>query len=208
MRKRSLCLIDDEESELHRARANLSEHFRVGVGATIAKAISDLGSGKPDLFLLDMYYGPTTSQEQRELVAAGRRRFLEAQAEFRSTLEACGQSAEGGLSLADDIRRDYAGVPFAFFTRKGTLEDAVKAFDKGADAVLKKPDPDTSDLSGRCLDDAYDVAFARRKNEIFIQLERLIARNTLWAKHKAWAQGFIMGFFFLILKILWDHLTR
>jgi hypothetical protein len=71
-----LCFIDDEDTELQLGRANLSEYFHIGVGTTITKALSDLGRRKPDLFLLDMYYGPQTSQEQRESIAKARRAFL------------------------------------------------------------------------------------------------------------------------------------
>jgi len=192
MTRKSICLIDDDPAELTRFHAALEKWFLVGAGLTIRDALKDLqerGGRRPALFLIDLYHpegaGPTP--EQRSELHAARRRFLDAHMQFRALLSKHGQTTIGGINLALDLPR---GAPFAFFTRKGTLDDLVDTYDSLAVALIKKPDPGTQ--FGSNLDDAYDRAARDGAARIANEIERAI-RQASWAKKHALALGRLEG---------------
>jgi hypothetical protein len=86
-KKHVICFINDDPEELRRCQKNLEDHFVVATGTSISTAIEDLnnkGFGKPDLFLLDLYYpeGSTSSSKELQSLAAARLESLKAQAKF------------------------------------------------------------------------------------------------------------------------------
>src|SRR5216684_3025738 len=190
-KKRRICFIDDEEDELARARRVLSQNFNLGTGSDLDSAVSNLGQ-RPQLFLLDMYYGPTTSSSDRIRVAQGWRGLRKAQTEFYDLLRSLGQSSKGGLQLAAHVRARYPGVPIVFFTRKGSLEDADEAFRDGAIAVLKKPDAADPDEEPSSLAKALDASLAAHKDELVRTLSRIIDQHSWWARHTRF-RGFLEG---------------
>jgi len=58
--KKAVCFVDDDADELHRFSEFMKDHYIVGAGPTLDKALAELEEQrvkKPDLFLLDLYYG-------------------------------------------------------------------------------------------------------------------------------------------------------
>jgi hypothetical protein len=67
--KKSICYIDDDEAEIKRFRENLGDRYILGTGTTFEAAIKALQEeqvSKPDLFLLDLYFGPKPDEEKRK----------------------------------------------------------------------------------------------------------------------------------------------
>jgi CheY-like chemotaxis protein len=172
--------VDDDPEEVRRFRRFLASRFVVGAGTSLPAALADLraqGRERPDVFALDLYFPegePNTDDERAELARAWVR-FLEAKAELTAVLERLRQSPEGGLALAGRIAADFPGVPVTFFTRKGTLEDAIAALEAGVAAIVKKPDPDDHERAGWSTADACDAAFARELPKVVQGLERALA---------------------------------
>lgn len=212
-KKHSICFVDDDPQELRRFHENLQNDFVIVVGTSISEAMDklrDQGVRKPDLFLLDMYYpeGPKSTEDELRVLASARQEFLEAQAKFASVLAGLRQSSRGGFNLARDVRKQYR-TGFAFFTRKGTLEDAIQALDAGALRVIKKPDPNQSELHGNALPAAYDLAFKSNARNVVRDIEDALRRSSWWWKHKgavfAYSAGFLTSLaagyvLYLILK--------
>jgi CheY-like chemotaxis protein len=195
-RKHAICFVDDDPDEVRRFREDLGRHFAIGAGSSLREAVADLKGGrKPDLFVLDLYFpeGPLNTQEQLERLHAARRQFLLAQARFNSVLAALGQRPQGGLGLARRVREQYGLCGCVFFTRKGTLEDALMAQDFGALKVMKKPDPNDAEIEGRSLSDAYDLAFSNNSAKIASEIEDIIKTTGWWWKNKARVEGFVSG---------------
>ncbi len=176
----TLCFVDDDPEEVRRFRHLLGSRFHVAGGTTLEAALADLsarGLGSPDVFVLDLYFAegsPSTEAERGELAEAWAR-FLEAKAQLGRVLRRLRQTPEGGLRLARRIREERPAVPIAFFTRKGTLEDAAEALDEGAAAILKKPDPDERERRAWSGADALDAALARDLPRVVRGLERALA---------------------------------
>jgi CheY-like chemotaxis protein len=178
----AVCFVDDDPEEVRRFRRLLARRFLVGAGTSLPAALEDLraqGRERPDVFALDLYFPdgePNTENERSELARAWGR-FLEAKAELAAVLERLRQSPEGGLALARRVGGEYPGVPVAFFTRKGTLEDAIAALEAGAAAIVKKPDPDERERAGWPTAEACDAALARELPQVVRGLERALARR-------------------------------
>jgi DNA-binding NarL/FixJ family response regulator len=195
-RRHAICFVDDDPEEVRRFRANLEQYFAIGAGSSLREAVADLPGGrKPDLFVLDLYFpeGALNTQEQLERLHSARRQFLAAQARFNSVLAALGQRPQGGLGLARRVRDQYGRCACVFFTRKGTLEDAIMAQEFGALKVMKKPDPNDADIEGRSLSEAYDLAFNNNSAKIAAEIEDIIKTTSWWWKNKARVQGFVSG---------------
>jgi len=190
-KRRTICFIDDDQDERSRARLVLSQHFSIGTGPDLDTAISEL-PWKPHLFLLDLYYGPETQPQDRLRVAEKWQELSHAQQEFYEVLRSLHQSSKGGLDLAEHVRARYSGVPIVFFTRKGSLEDANEALNKGATAVLKKPDVAERQPDADTLKNALDYAMKAHKDELIRSLSHIIDRNSWWARH-ARLRGFLEG---------------
>ena len=178
MKRRALCFVDDEPEEIRRFRSCLDSDFIIGAGASPESALEDLrrqGRRQPDLWVLDMYFseGGALRPEQLERLHIARLEYLYAERRFRALLVELGQTSNGGFQLARHV--SPSKVPFVFFTRKGTLEDAIIAYeDLGAAAVLKKPDPEGVPSADEPLADAYDDALRKASRVLVGRFNRII----------------------------------
>lgn len=194
----AICFIDDDREEIRRFRENLGHEFIIGSGTSLSEAIDELrnqGRKRPDLFVLDLYFpegGRNTEQELAELHSA-RQASLEAQARFNSVLGRLRQTSHGGLELANDVRNNYRSVGYVFFTRKGTLEDAIRAFRHGALKMVKKPDPNRAEEEGKTISEAYDTALRNNANEVAHEIREAIRASSWWWKNKRIVFGIIIG---------------
>lgn len=190
-KKRRICFIDDEQDELSRTKRVLSPHFTIGAGQNLDDAVCTLPR-KPQLFLLDMYYGPKTQPADRVRVAQAWQQLCQMQRKFYDLLRSLDQSSRGGLELAEHVRARYPGVPIVFFTRKGSLEDANEALKQGAAAVLKKPDYFGEQQDATGVKNALDSAMTAHQDELVRSFCHIIDRNRWWARH-ARLRGFLEG---------------
>jgi DNA-binding response OmpR family regulator len=186
-----LCFIDDDPEELRRFEEAMKKFEYTCVTATSYSEIQRKLKEQqlsPDLWVLDLYFpsqGSTNSPQQRaEMVE--RYAELERQTrEFRAFLETVHQGASGGIKLLQRCRDDY-GVPVVMFTRKGNLEDAIRCFEAGAAAVLKKAMPPAfeGDVTAKIalLDKAMKDDADHLKNH-FVDKIRL---GTFWYKYERW----------------------
>src|ERR1700674_189959 len=113
-KKRRICCVDDEQDELSRVGRVMSQRFDIGTGPDLDTAAKKLHR-KPNLFLLDMYYGPKTEPQDRVRVAEAWQDLGQKQRDFYDLLRSLGQSSKGGLDLANHVRARYPGVPIVFF---------------------------------------------------------------------------------------------
>jgi DNA-binding NtrC family response regulator len=190
---KSICFVDDDPEEVRRFRDNLKARYRVGAGTSIDQAFEDLkknGGKRPKLFLFDLYYptGPLSTKTELEELAHARQEFLKAEARFREVLCKLRQSSDGGFRLARIVRKRR--IPFAFFTRKGTLEDAIAAYEGGALSVIKKPDPNEDQNK---LENPLDLAFSSNVDNLNRAIEEALTRTTLWWKYKKVIVGIVIG---------------
>jgi hypothetical protein len=197
MRKRpfAVCFVDDDPTEISRFKANLGSRFVLGCGTSISNALEDLekqGRAKPNLFLLDMYHAesaPSVDEAGTKLHQA-RVKFLKAEAEFYKTLASLRQTSEGGFRNLRDIRSRFRfpRIAVAFFTRKGTIDNAIKAYEDEIQCpVIKKPDPnptEAADVTENSLPNLYDVAFTRDSARVIADIERVIQRSTFTARNR------------------------
>jgi DNA-binding response OmpR family regulator len=122
------------------------------------------------------------------------RRFAEltrVRAEFESFLKQLGQGPEGGLAILREVRRRAPHVPVVFLTRKGTLADALRARDAGADAVLHKPQP-----PGQADASALDRAMADQADALAARFRTIIkqhAQRSRWRLALAVLLVFVIG---------------
>jgi CheY-like chemotaxis protein len=201
---KAICFVDDDEDEVRRFRESMQGRYVVGAATTLDKALSDLverRASKPDLFLLDLYYGPETSQEMRGKIAAADEKLTGLETEMRALLLEAKQSPEGGFHLAEEVNKRFPRVPRVFFSRKAFLSDALRAQERGF-AVLEKPDPDSVDEG--TAKQRYDAAFRRHSDQIGRAVDRIVNLNTWWVRNRQKVEGFLSGFFFFLLKVGWD----
>jgi CheY-like chemotaxis protein len=196
--KKSICYVDDDAAEIERFRRNLGDRYLIGSATTIADAIKDLkeqGISKPDLILLDLYFGPDPKPTKRAEMLAADRQLAEMERKVRALLVECGLSPEGGFTLARDAGRLFPRVPRIFFSRRAFVEDATKANEIGL-AVLEKPDPGEGE--------DYDTVYPRYKEIIAGKLDEIIRRNSFWFRNRQRFEGFAIGLLGVAAKIAWD----
>lgn len=198
LRKHTVCFVDDDPDEIRRFRDNLDCEFVIGAGTSIDEALKELrkkGRKKPDLFILDLYFpeGGGNTEEEVSKMHSSREAFLEAQVKFLTVLAQCRQSSHGGLELARDLDNEFGSIAYLFFTRKGTLEDANRAFKYGALKVIKKPDPNKSEKEDKSISDAYDIAFKNNAGQIAHEIRDAIKITTWWWRNKKTVIGFLIG---------------
>jgi len=218
MPNKSVCFVDDDPEEIRRFRENLNSVFTIGAGTSIPDALEDLqknGLDKPDLFLLDMYFpsGPLSTQEELHELELARADFLTAQSKFLSVLVRVRQSSRGGFNLVEELKSKnqvmrWGQVPYAFFTRKATLEEGIEALDNGAIRVIKKPDPNTTEKEGRSLSEAYDLAFKNQKTDVARNINDARRRATWWWRHRGDIRGIIIGVVVTILGGVVMHFLK
>jgi|SRR5450631_1034977 CheY-like chemotaxis protein len=198
---KSICFVDDDKDEVRRFRETMSQRYIVGAGATLDEALDDIQNrrvGKPDLFLLDLYYGPHTEEAMRAKIAAADEKLSRMEAEVRALLTEAKQSPDGGFNLAEEAQKRYSGIPCVLFSRKAFLGDALRAYEKKL-PILEKPDPDDNDKGSQS--ERYDSALRRHSDQIAMSLNKTINLNTWWVRNRQRVEGFSTGFFFFLLKI-------
>ncbi|HTD25140.1 MAG TPA: hypothetical protein VK738_21000 [Terriglobales bacterium] len=203
--KKSICFVDDDPDEIERFRKYMGERYIIGAATMLEDALDQLQKQhvrKPDLFLLDLYYGPHTEEKKRAAIAAADDELSAMEAHLRALLLDAGQSPKEGFKLAERAHSKYSATPRIFFSRKAFLQDALEAQERGL-AILEKPDPDDND-HGTTSKERYDAAFGRYSEEIARKLDRIVSQNTWWARYRQKIEGFSTGFFFFLSKIGWD----
>jgi len=198
---KSICYVDDDESEIGRFRKTFKDIYIIGAGTTFDDAIKELkkqGVSKPDLVLLDLYFGPKPVEKKRQEMLEADAELAEKEREVRTLLFDSGQTPENGFKLADDAAELFPRVPRAFFSRRAYLEDAMRAHDEGL-KLLEKADPGT--------DGDYDKALEANKDTIRSKIDRIIYRNSFWVRNRQRVEGFIVGILAAVAKFGWDVLT-
>ena len=84
--KKSVCYVDDDSDELKRFRSTFQDRYILGIGTTLDDALNDLGKNKPDLFLLDLYFGPTPSDDERRIMLEADAKLTKQENEVRQFL--------------------------------------------------------------------------------------------------------------------------
>jgi len=95
--KKAICFVDDDEDELSRFRENMDSRYIIGAGADLDAALNQLESNrveKPDLFLLDLYYGPTVEVTLRNRIQEADKKLTAMEDEIRALLLEAKQSPE------------------------------------------------------------------------------------------------------------------
>lgn len=192
--RKPICFVDDDPNERERVIKYLGDKFVIGTGGSIEAAINNLKEitiRKPHLFLLDLYFPqggrPPSDQELKELEIA-RQDYLMAELQFTNTLSRLRQTRDGGLELAEEVKR-RKGV-FAFFSRKATYEDAICAIRYGAVKLIKKPDPTPDEITSHVpLNKAYDIAFADsvNKGNMINEILTALRFTSIWHRIPRWA---------------------
>jgi hypothetical protein len=101
-----------------------------------------------------------------------------------ATLGRLRQTSDGGEALVDQLRKGYKSPRYVFFTRKGTLEEGLRALRRGAIDIIKKPDPNTAQTVGRTPTEAEDEAFRDRSPQIAAELSEAIRSTQWWWRHR------------------------
>src|SRR5262249_43917804 len=81
-------------------------------------------------------------------------------------------------------------IPFAFLTRKATVENVITALRGKAVAVVKKPDPKDP---GPNIERAYDAAMAAESRLLASQIRSAISKASWWRKHREAVVFFVLG---------------
>lgn len=213
--KNAVCFVDDDAEELSRFHETMNDHYIVGAGTTLDNALDELKAQrvkKPDLFLLDLYYGPQTNTAKRAEIADLDDQLAALERKMRALLIEAGQSPQGGFDLAGEAQKRFPGIPRVFFSRKAFLEDALRAQKEGL-PLLEKPDPSADEI-GATEKERKDEAFKRHAEQIGRWLDGRINLNTWWVRNRQKVESFATGFFFFFVKIIWDfskgnaHLTE
>jgi hypothetical protein len=186
--KKSVCYVDDDSDELTRFRNTFQDRYILGIGTTLDEALDDLRDkhiSKPDLFLLDLYFGPTPKPDERRKMLEADAKLTKQADEVRQLLAGFKQEPKRGFSLAEDAARRCPHVPRVFFSRKAFLEDSMDAQEKGL-PLLGKPDP----VGG----ESYDAALKRNAQKIISKIDQIIYQNSFRARHGQRIEGLIVGF--------------
>lgn len=196
-----ICFVDDDSDELERFESAMKPHnFTCVTGSTYKQCVDKLEARNPipDLWVLDLFFptpGTTTSPEKRSEMADKYAELEQRIREFRAYLTSIGQGPQGGMDLLKRCREAKPRVPIFMFTRKGTLEDAIRCYDAGVAAVLKKPMP--NDLTGTAARKKalLDKAFADDAEYLAEKFYDAIRSNNLWNKHRG-KINFVLGAIF------------
>jgi hypothetical protein len=195
---KSILYVDDDEAEIKRFRKNLGDRYIIGAGTTLEAAIRDLKDKritKPDLVLLDLYFGPNPKPAKRAEMLAADQELAEMERKVRTLLLACGLKPEAGFDLATDAAKLFPRVPRVFFSRRAFLEDASKANEIGL-VVLEKPDPAPGET--------YDTVYPDYKDIIAGKLDAIIRQSSFWFRNRQRFEGFVIGLLGVVAKIAWD----
>ena len=163
-----ICFIDDDNDfEIPLFHEVFGSQFDVISGTTIKEVQKKLKRRKPELFVLDLYFplGPKDdhaiqglSQAFPQIVADGgdmRKAYINylfMADRLKQVLSAHKQGPKGGIDLCRKVTNAFPNVPIVFYSRKATLEDAVRCMgEEKVYNVLQKPtgkeDEDTRRLT-------------------------------------------------------------
>jgi len=199
MRKKKLpiCFVDDDEREIRRFRENMGKWFTIGAGHSVHDALADVrakGTRWPSLFLLDIYFptGPLNTKGELADLAEARKAVLLSQARLNGLLGKLGQTTDAGLGNATQVRklRALRRTPYAFLSRKATVENVSTALNGGAIAVLKKPDPTQLGVD---IERDYDMAMADTSTSLASQIRTAISESGWWWSHREAVAAFVLG---------------
>ena len=147
-----VCFVDDDPAEVQAFKDVFDTDFTVIAATTPQPVLTELKSRKSraNLFVLDLYFAEekASSEDERNRMVALKADVDRSQKALTDFLARIGQSRDGGLKIMEYIREDYPTTPIVFFTRKGTLADAVACLDAGADGVFPKAMPEHFDPTG------------------------------------------------------------
>jgi len=180
----------------------LGRRYILGAGTTLTDALKELAEhriSKPDLILLDLYFGPDINPEKRKEMLIADEQLAVMERRVRALLIASGQSPDKGFDLVNETEKRCPRVARAFFSRRAFLEDAMRAHKMGL-PLLEKPDPDEGE--------DYDKAFKRHADVIAGEIDRIIYLNSWWVRWRPRVEGFVVGVLGLVVKIGWDLLTH
>jgi CheY-like chemotaxis protein len=172
--------VDDDPVEVEVFRRVFGDEFEVvastGLDAVLER-LREVGN-RPRLFVLDLYF-----PRDRESTQAERARMIklkedveQAQRRLSEYMSSIGQDRSGGVGLLEQVRKKCPGVPVVFYTRKGTLEDAIYCRGRGADNVLIKPAPESFDETGDVRAQLEESAVAH-KVELAREFNRLASTS-------------------------------
>ncbi|MHC4172697.1 MAG: response regulator [Planctomycetota bacterium] len=140
-----VCFIDDDSDEVEAFERVFGADFKVVADTTPQRVLDELKRTKlkANLFVLDLYFakGKASSEQERNRMVELKEEVDKAQKRLSDYLSEIKQSRDGGIEIMKYIRDNYPTTPIVFYTRKGSLEDAVVCMDKGADGVLAKAAP-------------------------------------------------------------------
>ena len=189
--KPPLCFVDDGPDEIRRFKSTFGDRFTIGAGQTLDDALRDLrsqGEDEPSLCVLDMYFPRNRMNTPEELasLSEARQRFLEAENEYRLTLARFEQSSDGGFQLANSVRQRLgSNTGIVFFTRKGTLDDAIQAYEQyDVLSVIKKPDPTAEEAKQLGIENSYDAALEEMGPFIYGRIDRAIRKASFWGRYR------------------------
>ena len=151
-----ICFIDDDNVfEIPLFHEVFGSHFTIVSGTTFPAVQKKLKNEPPDLFILDLYfpYGPKDDYAIQQLtqdfpliindeadMRKAYRNYISMTDRLRQVLSANKQGPEGGIDLCRKVSMAFPNVPIVFYSRKATLEDAVRCMaEKNVKNVLHKP---------------------------------------------------------------------
>jgi hypothetical protein len=192
MNRQAICIVDDDHRELARFKNALRDRFHVGTGASPELALRDLDSSgklRPDLYLLDLYepHSPISMEDAARKLQDARKKFLKAVGEFQRVLAECGQTTGRSFENAKRLRGPFRAQPFAFFSRKGTLEDVTAAHvEFGLVPIIKKPEPDPKSIRDESdLEQLYDKALEENVDRLEADILRAIHNCNWWWQYRS-----------------------
>jgi CheY-like chemotaxis protein len=146
-----VCFVDDDPAEVTAFKNVFGGRFTVVADTTPQAVIGELRRRRlrANLFVLDLYFaqGRESSEAERGRMVELKGQVDRTRQELSAYLSGIGQSRDGGLEILEYLQSNYPATPVVFYTRKGTLDDAVVCLDRGADGVFPKAAPSGFDPS-------------------------------------------------------------
>ena len=157
--KKRVCFIDDNlEFEIPLFRGVFDSRFEILYATNLTDIQAEINSRRdwiPDLFILDMYFpcGPPDNTAIENLkkpqlqlqpdnadIRIAFTNFLTASKRLKDVLAAWKQDASGGMKLAQHVAEAFPKVPIVFYSRKASLQDAIRCISlKNVCNVIIKP---------------------------------------------------------------------
>lgn len=148
------------------------------------------------MFVLDLYFGPSLTDKQKKELSEAKLEYLRAKRDFQKFVWDLDHKPEGGKRIVDQIKSQFVQKPgYVFFTRKGTLEDAVNVMPPDGDAlaVIKKPDPDELPDTAQELEAANGAALERHIDSIAAEIDYALTRASLRYRWQERIVAFTLG---------------